>query len=241
MSARIEALRAAGAETFDGPGFRFVCGLFARAAALDGNAAAQLRQRAEARLDRLEAALTAARADAERTLGALIEAGADARAYVALFEAGDFKTLQREAPAALRAARRDRDAYAERALRLAREAEARGLALPAEDQTRIATLQGQGEDEPERAVDADRALGDRLARALFRDTADHARGALVIARAAASVPAEAGPYNPQVLAVQALELAETLSPAYLRAYLRDLEALAVLRNLPEPTRRRKRR
>ena len=50
---------------------------------------------------------------------------------------------------------------------------------------------------------------------------------------------QVGPYNPISLAGRALSLSASLSPDYLQAYLAGLEDLSALRQLPEPSRRRR--
>ena len=88
-----------------------------------------------------------------------------------------------------------------------------------------------------RALATARALGDHLAQSLYREAAEHARAAVVVARAHDRLSETFGPYNPQALAARALAQLEATSPAFLRAYLAGLEDLASLRQLPEPKRR----
>ncbi|MCA9540912.1 MAG: DUF2894 domain-containing protein [Myxococcales bacterium] len=215
MRDRLDTLRAAGAEVFDGPGLRFVAGLLDRADALEGVAAEHLRQRAEARLSQFEARFAAARAEAQVSLAVVQAAGADIDGELAeAFERGDFLHIRHEAPRALRRVETD-DADAARARVVAIETE-------------------------EHPLSEARAVGDHLARALFREAAEHARSALVVARAGDRVPAETGPYNPEALTARVLALVESVSPTYLRAYLSGLGDLAALRQLPE-ARRPKRR
>lgn len=74
-------------------------------------------------------------------------------------------------------------------------------------------------------------------RALFRDSAERARAALAVARAADNLPEAAGPYNAQVLAARALEAMNALSPEYLRTFIAALDDLAAVQALtaePEP-------
>ncbi len=235
MKARLERLRAAGADRYDGPGFRFVEGLFRRAEALEGAAGDHLLGRAHARLTRFEEAFTGARAQAEATLAAVRAAGADPVGELAAeFDRGDYKSVIRRAKQQMLAS--DGGPAARRALRLARQAKARGVRLEPTLRAKAERL----ETHPPGPTEA-RQLGDALARALFREAAEHARSALVLARAQDNLPDEAGPYNPSALTTEALSLIESVSPGYLRVYLTGLEDLAALCALPEPKPTRKRR
>lgn len=232
MKSRLDQLRAAGAEVFDGPGFRFIEALLGRAEGLEGLAGEHLRRRAAERLSAFEAAFASAQAEARATLGTLTAAGADPDGgFAEAFARGDYKHIKQEAARALRAARTDDvDIARERVVRLWRQAQARGATVPPSLRERVAAVERGPQPMPEL-----RALGDRLAQALFREAADHARSALVVARAADRLPEQAGPYNPEALSAQALALVEGLSPGYLRAYLTGLEDLDALRRLPEGT------
>lgn len=237
LRARLQTLAEAGAATYDAPACRFVEGLLARAADLPEPAAERLRSRAAERLDRLEAAFAQARDEAAAALREVealrADRGGDLRAA---FERGDHKAVLLGSPRLLRTARdAHRQGARARVQRLHGQLQARSVALPP-------PLRGQLERllaEPDDLVTDLRGLGDQLARALFRDAAEHARSALVVARAADSVPAEVGPYNPQALAAEALALVESLSPAYLKTWLGGLEDLAALRLLPKGKRGRR--
>lgn len=234
LDARLRRLEAAGAAAFDGPGFRFVKGLLDRATALGGHAAERLATRAETRLTVFESSFLAAKAEAGSTLETLEAAGADPDGRLrAVFERGDYKALRREAVRALRRARdTTQDDATRRVERLTRQCRAQGLTLsPA---LRAAT-------QAARSTAESRVVGDRLARALFHDAAQHARSALSVARAADALPEQVGMYNPQALVIEALGLMESISPAYLRAVLSGLEDLAYLKALPEPPTGKKRR
>lgn len=239
MRSRLESLRAQGAEVFDGPGFRFIEGLLDRAEGLDGAAGAHLKRRAADRLSTFEATFASGRAEARATLATLDAAGADPDgAFADAFARGDYGFVRREAPRALRRAKTDDvDAARERVVRLARQARSRGLTLPPPLRARLNAATTAPAHAPETLPEL-RAAGDQLARALFREAADHARSALVVARAADRLPDAVGPYNPEALSARALALVESLSPGYLRATLAGLEDLAALRRLPEPKRRR---
>ena len=237
MNSRLDRLRLAGAEAFDGPGFRFIASLLERAGELDGGAGAHLRQRAAERLSAFEAAFASARAEARATLATLDAAGADPDGVLAAaFATGDYKRVKREAPRALRSARtEDVDAARARVVRLARQARARGMTLAPALRARV-----HAATTAPHPLGELRTVGDQLARALFREAADHARSALVVARASDRVSDEAGLYNPEALSAQTLTLVESLSPSYLRAYLASLDDLAALERLPEMRRRRRR-
>lgn len=241
MKARLETLREDGAEVFDGPGFRFIEALLTRADELDGEAAVHLRRRAAERLSGFEARFASARAEARATLATLQAAGADDDgAFAKAFVAGDYGHVRREAGPALRRARTDdADAARARVVRLARQARARGLTLSPAMRSRIHDATA-ADDVP---ISEMREAGDQLARALFREAAEHARSALVVARAADRLPDEVGHYNPEALSARMLALVESVSPGYLRAVLSGLDDLAALRDLPEPPRpgRRRRR
>ena len=236
IKARLQRLREAGGPQYDGPGFRFIAGLVQRADDLEGSAGERLLVRAGTRLDTFEEALAAARAEAKVTLQTLEAAEADRDGvFAAAFNEGNYKFVLRAAPRALRRAQiDDRDVVGARAVRLAREARARGLPLAPNVRARIDDLEDAADPMPE-----DRAIGDQIARALFRDAAEHARSVLVIARATDALPEDVGPYNPQALGARALALVESLSPAYLRSFLTSLDDLATLRGLPAPRRRRR--
>lgn len=251
MRRRLETLRASGAEVFDGPGFRFIETLLERAEGLDGVAGEHLRRRAAERLSAFEAAFASARAEARATLATLDAADADPDGdFARAFASADYGFVRREAPRALRRARTDdADAARARVVRLARQARSRGLTLqPALRASVHAVTAPQGAAEADGVtlsgpaeLSALRTVGDQLARALFREAADHARSALVVARASDRVAEDVGPYNPEALAARTLALVEALSPGYLRATLAGLEDLAALRRLPEPKARRRRR
>lgn len=237
MKRRMDTLRESGAEVFDGPGFRFIEGLLERAEGLDGVAGEHLRRRAAERLSAFEAAFASARAEARATLATLDAAEADPDGdFTRAFAAGDYGFVRREAPRALRRARTDdADAARARIVRLARQARGRGLTLPPPLRARVHAATAESAAD----VAELRTVGDQLARALFREAADHARSALVVARAGDRVPETVGPYNPEALAARTLALVEALSPGYLRATLAGLEDLAAMRRLPEPKRRRR--
>lgn len=241
MNRRLEMLRMNGAEVFDGPGFRFIEGLLERAEGLEGVAGEHLRRRAAERLSAFEAAFASGRAEARATLATLDAAEADPDGdFARAFASGDYGFVRREAPRALRRARTDdADAARVRVVRLARQARSRGLTLQPQLRARVHAATA---DRPDDVAEL-RVVGDQLARALFREAADHARSALVVARASDRVAETTGPYNPEALAARALELVEALSPGYLRATLAGLEDLAALRKLPEPKKvsRRRRR
>lgn len=238
---RLEELRRMGALGFDRPGFRFIETLLQRSTELDGAAGERLEMRARQRLSALESALRSARAEAEAALATARAAGCATTELGALYAKGDFREVVQGARRALLALDRLEGGGVDRLRRLHRRAMAQGLTLPAATVADIERLVRDGA-----TLDADtevlaRAIGDELARALFRDAAAQARAVLVVARAADRVPDDVGPYNPQALSAQTLSLIESLAPGYLRTCLAGLEDLASLRRLPEPPKRRRRR
>jgi hypothetical protein len=239
LEQRLAALRSLGAETFDGPGLRFIESLLAKAAEYDGAVEERLRARAEARFETFEATFDAARAEAASMLRALHDEGADAEAtFAEAFARGDFALLASEGPRVLRQLRSgSTEVHQERVRRLVAQAEARGVLLPAElaDAARRVVVGGlRAEPGAERRV---REVGDRVARALYQEAAQHVRSAVVVARAHDRLSDTFGHYNPQALVARVLGQVERLSPTYLRAMLGSLEDLSTLRALPEPKRR----
>ena len=238
MKARLERLEELGVAAFDGPGLRFVRALIDRAAQFDGPARAQLTARATTRLDDLEATFETRRREAREALDALRRGahGSDNELEQA-FARGELNQVVREARRRLQ--RLESAGYATALARLKRLTEqARQRSVPLsealERQLLIAKRDPPSDDR------AARALGDQVAHALFRHAASTVRATVAVARAADNAPSEAGPYNPRVLSALALAALETLSPAYLRAYVAGLEDLAALRCLTE-SRRSKRR
>ena len=247
---RVARLGAAAAR-FDPIGRRFIEGLLERAASLPDGAKALVLRRAEGRLDAFEAAFRGARASAVDGLAALRAAGAEPDS--ALREAlagGDFEAVERgvrrRLEAVARAKRPPRVTWAAR-LR-GREApsqpppESGEAPLPAQDTSRSAA-EAAGDPGPEATspleagdIDPARSL------ASFRDSAEHARAALAVARATDNLPEEAGPYNTQLLAARVLHALAELSPEYLRTFVAAIDDLAALDAItavpPEAKRRR---
>jgi hypothetical protein len=236
---RLGALVEAGAGRFDPEGAACIAALLDRARELGGGASVRLAARAEARLEALEAALLGACARAEPVLVGLEgPVAAEARALLASGDAAAAINLARRTARRARA----RAAAARAALRLTRLRErlvsdAAGLA----DRGALAAL-----DARELVHVGDRvraqADGNALSHALFHRSAAAARAALAVERADDDLPADAGPYNAHVLAAKALRALATLSPAYVRALVAELDDLAELDAAlapfaPEPPRR----
>lgn len=239
LEQRLEALKSLGAEAYDGPGLRFIESLLAKAAEYDGVVAERLRARASERFETFEAAFDAARAEAASMLRALQDEGGDPDGkFASMLARGEFGALTTEGPRALRQLKSGAtEAHQDRVRRLLSQVEAKGVLLPAElaDEALRATLgEGRGAPGADRRV---REVGDRVARALYQEAAQHARSAVVVARAHDRLSDDFGHYNPQALVARVLREAEALSPNYLRALLGSLEDLAALRHLPEPKRR----
>ncbi|AUX48345.1 hypothetical protein SOCE26_098790 [Sorangium cellulosum] len=237
---RLAALRRAGADRFDPPGYRFVEALLERARALDGGARARLDARASARLAALEAAFHRARADAMAELRALADAGVpDDGALAAALDRGELAAVVRAARRRLRERAAERQPTSVPWLaRLRGEAAARDMRLPEPLARDLAELPCEGDVVERRVKRQAQALTSALSTALFHESLVSARATLAVARAADNIPEDAGPYNAQVLASRALCAAERLSGHYLRALvagLQDLGALAAALE-PEPER-----
>ena len=220
VRARLEELRAVGARAHDAPAFDFAATLLAKAESLGGAAGERLLRRAVARTEQLAQELGIVRARA----AACLEHLGDARAPATLaFEAGNFgavvRVARRESAKPLQAAA----AYAEWLARLRGEAFRRGVRSP------DASSRG--------AARSERAEVHLLARALYESSRDEAEATRIALRADADLPADAGPYNPLVVAVGALGALSTLSPSYLVALLAQLAELAPLFALPPPVAR----
>jgi Protein of unknown function (DUF2894) len=232
----VTALRAAGGEVFDPLGFRLIESLVARAEILGGGARDRLLDRARVRIDALDSALREARLTAEQELRALATDGASiAPALREALARGEVARVRRE----IRRALSDRTKERERVqvpwlTRLRGAAVSRGARLP-DELTR--DLEGVGADDGSvdrgahaRAV----AAGDALSDALFRESAESTRAMIAVARAADDVPDDAGPYNGQVLAAQALAVMAELAPTYVRVVVAMADDLAALEALLAP-------
>jgi hypothetical protein len=124
--ARLEALRAAGAAAWDGPGLDFVVSLFTRAEALDGGARDLLLARAEARLASFEAAFRDARAEAESAVASLASDGVAVPADLeSALKQGDFANVRR-------LVRRARHEHERERRRSERRASTESLGIPVE-------------------------------------------------------------------------------------------------------------
>lgn len=249
---RLERLRAAGASTFDPPGYGFVASLLERGAALGGGAETRLRGRAEARLEALEASFDGARRDAAQRIEALAGAGAVGEELRQAFEAGDYAgvrwLVRRIEHEQVDDSRRRASGLAWLG-RIASRARGHGARLP-EDLRQLVehvasrpAMVGAPESAPGTIlVEKDapsprtaRMLANALSRAMFRETAEAARATLAMARTTDNLPDDAGPYNGQVLAARALHEMARIAPGYLQAYIAGLDDLAALEAAPEPT------
>lgn len=238
---RLARLRAAGADRFDPLGAGFIASLLSRAEALDGGARAKLRARAEARLDALDQALSAARARAEATLEELTRTGLPIdEALAEALTGGDFAAVERGARQRLHARSVDKRPVALPWLtRLCGAAAARALALPEQIALGELSLGGEEVIVERGARRRAQALGSAISIALFRDSAARARAALAVAHATDNVPEAAGPYNAQVLSARALSALAELSPGYIRALIAELDDLAGLKAALEAARKPK--
>jgi hypothetical protein len=213
IRARLVALREAGARAFDSPAFDFAEALVTKAGALGEGAAARLLARASERLDRLADDLARTRARAERAVTGLPD---DDGELARAIENGAFLAIfQRARRDALLPAERE-DRHASWLARLEAEAHARGV--------RPRALAGANA----------RAKVHALVNALYDSSVADASAMTTAMRAAAELPASAGPYNPLSLATRALAELAGLSPTYLAARLAHLTELGALLALPAP-------
>jgi Protein of unknown function (DUF2894) len=236
LEARLAALREAGAEGFDPPGFGLIASLRARALALEGGARARLEARALTRLEQLEEAFRRARAVAEEQLCALEAAGtAVDRTLVEALARGELAAVARAARRQLRELDVGREKTAVPWLaRLRGEAASREVRLPAPLARDLQQLARDGDVVERGEKRRAHAVGNALSATLFRESLVSARAALAVARAADNVPEDAGPYNAQALSARALAAVERLSPLYLRALVAGLQDLGVVAAALEP-------
>jgi len=238
--ARMASLREAGAEAFDPAGYGFVAALLARAEALPGGAREKIRERARQRIELLEGALGVARAEAQREMCALREAGADVPPdLVEALARGEIPRVRRELRRARRELARDRaDVAVPWVARLRGEAEARGAQLPDDVARALDHLAARGGVVERAAHTGAVALRSAVSSALLSASAESVRATIAVARATDNLPDAAGPYNGQVLAARALSAMAELSPAYVRAVVAAADDLAAvsLRLAPEAQR-----
>jgi hypothetical protein len=233
LLARLDGLRARGADAFDPPAFRFLEALAARLSTLDGGARARVEARLAARIDELAHAMIGARADAERRIAAARARGEPPAEVDEAFRRGDYRGAARAA------ARweRERSRTTSTAIvlwteRVVARARAHAERLPGALAGRLAELvDSSAAPDPSTA----RALANAVSRALFREAAEAVQAEIAVARATDNLPAESGPYNAHFLAARALQRLARLSPRYLRAYLASLAELAALEAALAPT------
>jgi hypothetical protein len=212
---RLARLAEAHAERFDPEGLRFAERLLS----------AGLEKRAEARLDKLEHDLAAAKAEAEEALTRLEKTGvAASEAARRAMSEGDYRLARRLASRALRS--QDERPIPRWALAIAERARERRGELPRSLALRLDALTG-----PATTAREARDVAEALSRALYRESLSSARAALALARAADEVPDEAGPYNTSALAAQVLAVFGELSPEYTASLVRMLDELAALEAL----------
>lgn len=237
LRGRLQALRVASGEVFDGPGLGLVEALLTRGEALGGQAGARLHARAAERAGRIEAALARALGEASRELEAM---GPEApSAAKGALERGDPRAARRAIrQARFEAARSGETVAVPWAARLGGEASLRGEEGLSRELARVCASGVVGRSAHREAV----ALGGAASSALFRASAESARATVAIARTSDNLPEDAGPYNSQVLAARALARLAELSPAYAAALVAVLDDLAGLEAQlgPEPSRTRPR-
>lgn len=193
---------------------------------------AGLDARAEERLAELERTAATAKIELDDARRRLRESGAPEPAELTCAVAeGDLRHARRLAEKALRDHERARSSPASRWARgLAERARTRSLRLAPDLASRVRGLAAV--DAP--SVDEARALAAELSRALYDESLSGARAAVAIARVRDNLPEGAGPYNPQVIAAEALDRLGALSPDYAAAIIASLDDLAALDALLPP-------
>ncbi|MFN3196846.1 MAG: DUF2894 domain-containing protein [Bradymonadia bacterium] len=244
LVARLDALKARGAEGFDGPAVRFIANLVQKATTIGGGAGDRLVDRAHVRLQALETQLDEALAKSEEALSALaaVAQGPEGEGAVATVQAlvdqGDHREALRTAQRLRRTLGDGRQPQAKarvrRQLSRAEAADTSALSQPLRQRMQAAL------DDPTSPPETLDALADEAAKAMYRAVADDAHATLAVAQAGDEVPDEAGPYNPQAVSARALAALEALSPAHLRHWVRHLEGFESLSALPEPPAPKKR-
>ncbi len=233
MRERLADLRRLGASQFDGPALRLIEELVSRAESLKGRAAVHVVERAKARLDLFEARFFEARSRCE----ALLEKLQKFQSVATLrerFDQGFLKAVESEAGQRLsEIASEDVEAEKARVQKLIEQVKARSVSLDRETRSAVETFENQ----QDAFLGQLHALGDRLAEALFKETASQARASVIVSRAQNRVPDARGPYNPEALSAHCLKEIASLSPGYLRSILNYFTELQVLEQLEEPHRR----
>jgi len=237
---RLAKLIEAGASAFDEPTVRYVEALLARA---EGPVEERLVARVRARLDRLEAAMAAAREEAAKLVTELEGLDGESAAQVrGLVSSGDF----REASRLGRRLRNSHDPEASARLlsrieTIEKRAERRGVRFSAELRERCAALRAAA-PLGSSGIRAGRQLATELSFALLDGILHRSRGTSIGLRLARPMEEleQVGPYNPRAVARRALEKMGALSPSYLQAWLSLLDdASALDRLLPQPQPRKR--
>lgn len=214
----LEALRA-----FDPDGAKLI----------DRLVAAGLDEKANTRREELARALEAAKVDLAAARAKLRERGAVEPSEVEVAAVrGDVRHARRLAERALsdhEAA--ERSPTSRWALSLADRARDRSIALTPDLARRV---RGLKQLDPARSVGEARALAADLSRALYDEALSGARATVAIARVRDNLPETAGPYNPQVIAAEALDRLGTMSPGFAAAFIAALDDLATLDALAAP-------
>ena len=160
--------------------------------------------RIEARIEALEAAYRAARDAATGAIATLADAGVVTPAELTeALRRGDFVGVRRGVRRLLGAREQaQRPARVPWVARLRGEARSREIALPEEVTRGLDALGGADCTVVRSAMRRAQAVGSAVSSALFRESAEHARAELAVARATDNLPEGAGPYNGQVLAAR---------------------------------------
>ncbi|WP_418320688.1 DUF2894 domain-containing protein [Piscinibacter sakaiensis] len=203
-AAVIAALREAGADRIDPVRFRFIETLAQRAASQHGALRRALDDKLQQALAGLVGQHESAIAELAQRAGALAQRFPDARPEIESLVA-------------------DRDACALR--RLSARLEGRGDVGPLADLLRRLDRSAAPPRAPDSAPATPGATPELKALRESRDTWARLRIDRQMAQSQASVPANPGPLNSQLLVLRALQTMQEISPAYLKAFFRQLDAL----------------
>lgn len=205
IEARLDALEAKGARSYDAPACDCVRTLLDRADELGGAVGARLRERAQAHVEALAERYARDRLRVQQTLSTTEAERGELPELRARLERGELT-------------------YTARAIR-------RWRARPEAMRSAVVTITPglRGGKHVSNGM-----VTDRRRRALaYEDSVAQLVAALALARATDVVPADAGPYNPLRIASDVLDRMREVSPFYLAVQLNRLEELGSLLNLPE--------
>jgi hypothetical protein len=233
IQARLNALRASGADRFDEADIRLVESMLERAAKASPGVRRRLEERARGHLFRLELRFESARNKASDVVKRVERHDKkSARRMRTRVERGEVEQVRRAGETALK--RVDLGRYRQARGRLERFlqlADDRCAAEPALLERARALLVESPYADAELPRKLQRA-GTELSLALLREGADRMRTPLEVERWRREAPKDAGPYNGQLLAADTLAELTALSPAYVRSMLQWSEGLEAMDHLP---------